>query len=418
MRVLVLGAGVVGVTAAWYLAQDGHEVTVVDRHAGAGLETSFANGGQISASYAEPWANPDAPMKILHWLGQEDAPLLFRLRLDPQQWRWGLQFLIECLPSRTRRNTIQCLNLALYSRDCLKALRAETGIEYDQLERGILSFYTDPREFEHGVAAAQLMRQFGCDRDVKSVDECVAIEPALGSSRDRLAGGIFTQSDESGDAQRFTQELARMAQERGVHFRWNMAVERLIADGDGVREVRCLNEEHRKEILTADAYVMALGSYSPFLLRPLDVPCLIYPAKGYSATIAIGEHRGAPTVSLTDLAWKIVFTRLGDRLRVAGTAELSGYDKALNLVRCEALVKRTFDLFPDAGDPHSAQFWAGLRPATPSNVPLVGRTRHRNLYLDTGHGTLGWTMACGSGRALADVMAGRKPGVDFAFTGV
>ena len=417
MRVLILGAGVVGVTAAWYLAQDGHEVTVVDRHPGPALETSFANGGQISASYAEPWANPDAPLKIIKWLGQEDAPLLFRLRLDPRQWRWGLQFLIECLPSRTRRNTIQCLNLALYSRDCLQELRAQTGIEYDHLERGILSFYTDPAEFAQGVAAAALMRQFGCDRDVKSVDECLALEPALAACRDKLAGGIFTQSDESGDAQRFTQELARMAQARGVKFRWNMAVESLMAEGDAVTGVRCVNEEHRKEILSADGYVMALGSYSPFLLKPLDVPCLIYPAKGYSATIAIAGHAGAPTVSLTDLAWKIVFTRLGDRLRVAGTAELSGYNKDLNLVRCEALVKRTFDLFPDAGDRESPQFWTGLRPATPSNVPLLGRTRFRNLFLDTGHGTLGWTMACGSGRALADMMGGRKPGVDFAFTG-
>ena len=416
MRIVVLGAGVVGVTAAWYLAQDGHEVTVTDRHAGAALETSFANGGQISASYAEPWANPEAPAKILKWLGQEDAPLLFRMRLDPRQWRWGLQFLIECLPGRTRRNTIQCLNLALYSRDCLRALRAETGIRYDHLERGILSFYTDAAEFAHGVRAAELMREFGCDREVRTVDECIAIEPALASARGKLAGGIFTESDESGDAQRFTQELARMAEQKGVRFRWNMAVESIVAEGDAITAVRCINEEHRKEILHADAYVVALGSYSPFLLTPLHVPCLIYPAKGYSATIAIDGHRGAPTVSLTDLAYKIVFTRLGDRLRVAGTAELSGYSKDLNLVRCESLVKRTFDLFPNAGDRESAQFWTGLRPATPSNVPLVGGTRYRNLFLDTGHGTLGWTMACGSGRALADVIARRKPGVDFAFT--
>jgi D-amino-acid dehydrogenase len=417
MRVVVLGAGVVGVTAAWYLAQDGHEVTVVDRHAGPALETSFANGGQISASYAEPWANPDAPAKIVKWLGQEDAPLLFRLRLDPRQWRWGLQFLIECLPSRTRRNTIQCLRLAMYSRECLKALRAQTGIRYDHLERGILSFYTDRAEFEHGVRAAALMREFGCDREVKSVDACVAIEPALASCRDKLAGGIFTASDESGDAQRFTEELARLAQRNGVRFRWNMQVESLAAEGDTIAAARCVNEEHRKEILRADAYVVALGSYSPFLLQPLGVPCLVYPAKGYSATVTIGEHRGAPMVSLTDLAWKIVFTRLGGRLRIAGTAELSGYSKEINLVRCEALLARTFDLFPDAGDRDSAQFWTGLRPATPSNVPLVGATRYRNLFLDTGHGTLGWTMACGSGRAVADVVGGRKPGVDFAFTG-
>lgn len=416
MRVLILGAGVVGVTAAWYLARDGHEVTVVDRHPEAALETSFANGGQISASHAEPWANPDAPGKIIKWLGKEDAPLLFRLRLDPRQWRWGLQFLLECLPSRTRRNTIQCLNLALYSRECLQELRRETGIEYDHLERGILSFYTDTREFEHGVRAAALMREFGCDREVKSAEECIGIEPALAPSGKLLAGGIFTAGDESGDAQRFTQELARMAAARGVNFRWNVAVERLVAEGDAIGHVRLVNEEHRKELMSADAYVMALGSYSPFLLAPLSVPCLVYPAKGYSATIAIGGHLGAPTVSLTDPAWKIVFTRLGKRLRVAGTAELSGYGRDLNLVRCEALVRRTFELFPDAGDRDSAQFWAGLRPATPSNVPLVGATRYRNLYLDTGHGTLGWTMACGSARALADRMAGRKPGVEFAFT--
>jgi len=416
MRVLVLGAGVVGVTAAWYLAQDGHEVTVVDRHEGAALETSFANGGQISASYAEPWANPTAPWKILQWLGRDDAPLLFRLKADPRQWRWGLAFLLECLPSRTRRNTIQCLNLALYSRDCLRALRASTGIAYDHLERGILTFYTDPKEFAHGVQAAALMREFGCDRDVKTVAQCLAIEPALAACQARLAGGIFTVSDESGDAQRFTQELARMAAARGVAFRFGMAIESLAAAGGRISGVRCINAEHRKEVLSADAYVMALGSYSPFLLDPLGVPCLIYPAKGYSATIAIDEHRGAPTVSLTDIAWKIVFTRLGSRLRVAGTAELSGYGKDLNLVRCEALVKRAFDLFPDAGDRDSAQFWTGLRPATPSNVPLVGRTRYSNLYLDTGHGTLGWTMACGSGRALSDIVGGRRPDVDFAFT--
>jgi D-amino-acid dehydrogenase len=416
MRIVVLGAGVVGVTAAWYLAQDGHEVTVVDRHEGPALETSFANGGQISASYAEPWANPEAPAKILKWLGQEDAPLLFRLRLDPRQWRWGLQFLLECLPSRTRRNTIQCLNLALYSRDCLRELRRATGIEYDQLERGILTFYTDAREFEHGVAAAALMREFGCDRDVKTVDECVAIEPALAACRARLAGGIFTESDESGDAQRFTRELAQRAATQGVAFRWNVTVESLASEGDAIAGVRCFNDEHRQELLAADAYVMALGSYSPFLLAPLRVPCLVYPAKGYSATIAIEGHRGAPTVSLTDLAWKIVFTRLGDRLRVAGTAELSGYGKELNHVRCEALIRRTFELFPDAGNRQTPQFWTGLRPATPSNVPLLGRTRYRNLFLDTGHGTLGWTMACGSARALADLVAGRKPGVEFAFT--
>jgi D-amino-acid dehydrogenase len=420
VRIVVFGAGVVGVAAAWYLATDGHEVTVVDRQPGPALETSFANGGQISASHAEPWANPRAPLTILKWLGRADAPLLFRPTADWRQWRWALQFLIECLPSRTQYNTIQCVNLALYSRDCLKALRATTGIEYDQLTRGILEFHTDAKSFAGAAVAAELTRKYGADRAVKTVDECVAIEPALASCRQRLAGGIFTATDESGDAQRFTQELARLAAARGVAFRWSTTVESLVTDGIALRGARCKTvaerEHRRREIIDADSYVVALGSGSPFLLSPIGVPAPIYPVKGYSATIAVGAHRGAPVVSLTDLERKLVFSRFGNRLRIAGTAELSGYGNGLDRVRCDALITRAFELFPDAGVRESAQFWAGLRPATPSNVPLVGATRYRNLFVDTGHGTLGWTMACGSGRALADLIAGRKPDVDFAFT--
>jgi len=422
VRIVVLGAGVVGVTAAWYLAADGHEVTVVDRQPGAAMETSFANGGQISASHAEPWANPGAPLTVLRWLGRADAPLLFRPTADWRQWRWALQFLFECLPSRTRHNTMQCLNLALYSRACLQSLRAATGIEYDQLARGILEFHTDAGAFARAANAAELICAHGGDRVAKTADECVAIEPALASCRDRLAGGIFTATDESGDAQRFTTELARLAAVRGVLFRWSTTVKALVVEGGAVRGARCRvaqgREARRAETIVGDAYVMALGSDSPFLLAPIGVPATIYPAKGYSATIAIGDHGGAPTVSLTDPERRLVFSRLGNRLRIAGTAELAGYGKALNPVRCEALLDRTFDLFPEAGERASAQFWAGLRPATPSNVPLLGGTRYPNLFLDTGHGTLGWTMACGSGRALADVIAGRRPGVDFAFARV
>jgi D-amino-acid dehydrogenase len=420
MRVVVLGAGVVGVAAAWYLAADGHEVVVVDRQPGPGRETSFANGGQISPSHAEPWANPGAPRMILKWLGREDAPLLFRPSADWRQWRWALTFLLECLPARARRNTVQCLNLALYSQQCLAALRRSTDIDYDHLERGILHFYTDRREFALAAASVPLMRGHGGAREVKSADECVALEPALAGCSRHLAGGIFSAGDESGDARRFTEGLAALAAARGVAFRWDVAVEALAVEGDAVRGVRCAagaGDARRAESIAADAYVVALGSYSPLLLAPLGVPCPVYPAKGYSATIAVGDHGGAPTVSLTDAERKLVFSRFGDRLRVAGTAELAGYSTALNRVRCEALVRRTFELFPDAGERDSAQFWTGLRPATPSNVPLIGRTRYRNLFLDTGHGTLGWTMACGSGRALSDLIAGREPAVDFAFTG-
>ncbi|MGE5169841.1 MAG: D-amino acid dehydrogenase [Rudaea sp.] len=415
MRVLVLGGGVVGVASAWYLARGGHEVTLLDRQPGPALETSFANGGQISASHAEPWANPGAPRKILQWLGRADAPLLFRPRLDWRQWRFGLEFLRECLPARTRYNTLQCLDLALYSRDCLRALREETGIAYDAQMRGILQFYTDRDDFAHGVEAADLMRGYGCDLVVKSVDECVAIEPALAQCRARLAGGIYTASDESGDAHAFTVALARLAAERGVTLLWNTEVQALVRSGTAIGGVQIVRDGSRFDSVAADAYVVALGSYSPFLLAPLRVPCNLYPAKGYSATIEIGDHQGAPTVSLTDSAWKIVITRLGDRVRVAGTAELNGWDRSLDRTRCEALVTRTFDLFPDAGTRDSVRFWTGLRPATPSNRPLLGRTRYRNLFLNTGHGTLGWTMACGSARALVDIMAGRRPDVDFAF---
>jgi D-amino-acid dehydrogenase len=416
MHVVILGGGVVGVAAAWYLAADGHEVTLVERREGVGLETSFANGGQISASHAEPWANPQAPRKILQWLGREDAPLLFRFRADPWQWRFGLQFLIECLPGRTRRNTIQCLNLALYSRDCLRALRNDTGIAYDALERGILTFYTDAAEFEHAVRSAALMREHGCDLAAKTVAECVAIEPALAHCRERLVGGIYTATDESGDAHRFTAGLANLAAERGVRFRFGLTVDAMTAGGDAVSAVRCHDDAGRIESLTADAYVVAMGSYSPLVLRRIGVAALVYPLKGYSATIDVGGHRGAPTTSLTDVEAKIVISRLGERLRVAGTAEVNGYDTSLNAIRCDALVRRAFELFPDAGARDGVQFWTGLRPATPSNVPLVGRTRYRNLFVDTGHGTLGWTMACGSGRAIADIVGGRKPAVDFAFT--
>ena len=416
MRILVLGGGVVGVTSAWYLAADGHEVTLVDRQPGPALETSFANGGQISASHAEPWANPEAPKKILKWLGRDDAPLLFRPRLDWRQWRFGLAFLYECLPSRTRHNTIQCLNLALYSRDSLDALREETGVRYDALTRGILQLYSEREEFDQAVASAELMRRYGCDCDVKTPGECVTIEPALAGSRVALVGGIYTATDESGDARAFTSELASRAASRGVAFRWDTEVLALAGAGGAIAGAQCVHDG-RFETLHADAYVVALGSWSPFVLSPLGVPCNVYPAKGYSATIDVGAHSGAPTVSLTDVAWKIVLTRLGQRLRVAGTAELAGWDRTLDRRRCEALTQRAFALFPDAGDRESVRYWTGLRPATPSNVPLIGRTRYRNLFLNTGHGTLGWTMACGSGRALADVVAGRTPEVDFAFIG-
>jgi len=411
MKVLILGAGVVGTTSAWYLSKAGHDVTVIDRQPAAGMETSFANGGQISVSHAEPWANPAAPLKALKWLMKEDAPLLFRLRADWRQWLWGMRFLRECTPARTRHNIIQIVNLGLYSRASLQALRRETGIEYDALTKGILHFYTSQREFDAAQAPACIMTEYGCDLDWKSARECVQIEPALAQVEHKIVGGSMTVSDESGDAHKFTQALSRLAERRGVHFDFGQKILKVEPDGVWL-------DTHGKAVKrTADAIVVALGSYSAPLLRPLGVALDIYPAKGYSVTLPVAKDELAYNVSLTDDEYKLVFSRLGDRMRIAGTAELNGYNTDLNLGRCEAILRRVRELFPGAGDESRATFWTGLRPATPSNVPYIGRTKFPKLFLNTGHGTLGWTHACGSGRALADLVSGRQPEVDFAFTG-
>jgi D-amino-acid dehydrogenase len=412
VKVLVLGAGVVGVASAWYLAEAGHEVTVVDRQAQPALETSFANGGQIAASHAEPWARPSMLPKILRWLGREDAPLVFRPRADWAQWRWALGFLRECIPGRFERNCRALAGLAAYSRACLRALREKTGIRYDHSSRGILHFATDEHEFEALARSAEAMRALGIERQVKSAAECLALEPTLADSEDRVAGGVYTPDDESGDACRFTQELARLAEAQGVQFRLGASV-----DAIRVADARVTDVTVEDESLKADAYVVALGSYSPLLLNPIGLRIPVYPLKGYSVTLLLGpEHQAAaPTVSLTDEARKIVISRLGNRLRAAGTAELAGYDTTVNAARCAAIARRLRELFPGLGGITAYDMWSGLRPATPNNVPIVGRTRFPNLFLNTGHGTLGWTLACGSAKALADLVSGRQPEVAFRF---
>ena len=420
MRVLVLGAGLLGVTSAYYLQQLGHDVTVIDRQATPAAETSFANGGQISVSHAEPWANPSAPLKVLQWLGKEDAPLLFRIRADMRQWLWGLQFLRECTPARTRHNIEQIVRLGTYSRDMLQALRRDAGIAYHERTEGILHFYTTQKEFDGALKPAEQMRALGCERHVISADEAVKIEPALAHIRPQLAGATFTAEDESGDANRFARELVKLCEAAGVKFLMSHTVTAIREAGGQIEHVEATDSEGRFQRIVADSYVLAMGSLSPIYAAPLGIRLPIYPAKGYSVTMPVKDASKAHTVSLTDDEFKLVFSRYtaadGDRLRIAGTAELNGYDRDLNRVRCEAIVRRVEQLFPGAGETTQAQFWTGLRPATPSNVPLIGKTKIPNFFLNTGHGTLGWTHSCGSGKSIARIVSGLKPEVDFAFT--
>jgi len=414
VRILVLGAGVVGTTSAWYLSQAGHQVTVVERQDAAGMETSFANGGQISVSHAEPWANPHVLPKVWKWLGREDAPLLFRWRLDPAQLAWGLRFLRECLPGRTHFNIGSIVRLALYSRACLQALRQGLPLAYDHLEKGILHVYTDAAEYAAAIQAAGVMAEFGLDRQAVDVDRCIAIEPALASARSLLVGGDYTPSDESGDAHKFTQALAAHCAAAGVVFRYGTTVHEIVTAGGQVAGLR-VGRGEGSELLQADAYVLALGSYSPLLAKAVGLTLPICPAKGYSATVPLGPDSEAPTVSVTDDERKLVFSRLGQRLRIAGTAEFNGYNLELNAVRCQALYDRARQLFPQLRPAGEPLFWCGLRPATPSNLPFIGRSRLANLWLNTGHGTLGWTLSCGSASALADLMSGRRPDVEYPF---
>ena len=412
---MVLGAGLAGVSTAWYLHQAGFEVSVVDRQPEAGRETSFANGGQISISHPEPWSNPATPLLALRWLGKPDAPLQFHPRADSEQWMWALKFLHECLPWRSRRNTEAIAALATFSGERLRALRAETGITYDHRERGILHLFFTAEEFRHAPGRAALLSRFGIAARVCDVEECMAIEPALASQRERLAGGLYAPGDESGDAFRFTQALAERLRERGVRFHFSTGITALSANMGRINGVEVRDAEGRTGMLPAQAFVVCLGSFSPQLVAPLGERLAIYPVKGYSVTAPVADPARAPEVSLTDESRRIVCSRLGDRLRIAGTAELAGFDTELRPERVRAILDWVQLRFPGAIDASQASPWAGLRPATPGNLPIIGKGSYDNLWFNTGHGTLGWTLACGSAAALAELMLGRRPAPQFPF---
>ena len=406
MKVLVMGAGVVGVATAYYLAKAGSEVTVVDRQPGAGLETSFANAGEISPGYASPWAGPGVPLKAIQWMLDKHGPLVVRPQFDPLMWRWMLQMLRNCTSRRYALNKSRMVPIAEYSRDSLRALRAETGIAYDHRSQGTLQLFRKQVQLDSIGGDVEILRKYGVPFEVLDRQGCVRAEPALASSGVSFVGGLRLPDDETGDCFLFTQRLMAIAEGIGVRFVSSTRIERL-----GVEHDRIASVVTDAGAMTADAYVMALGSFSPLLLRPIGIDIPVYPVKGYSITVPVADAGAAPQSTVMDESYKVAITRLGDRIRVGGTAEVGGYQIRLSPDRRKTLERSLLDLFPRGGDLAGSSFWSGLRPMTPDGPPIIGRTRYPNLYLNTGHGTLGWTMACGAGRVIADQLLGRSPEV-------
>jgi D-amino-acid dehydrogenase len=407
VKIIVLGSGVIGTASAYYLAQAGHEVTVVDRQSGSGLETSFANAGEVSPGYASPWAAPGIPVKALKWLMMRHSPLVVRPATDPAMWRWVVQMLMNCTSARYEINKGRMVRLAEYSRDCLAELRAATGIHYDERTQGTLQLFRTQKQLDAAAADIAVLERYGVPYEVLDPEGCIRVEPALAQVRGKFVGALRLPGDETGDCFKFTQALAAMAVQAGVKFSYGASIKRLLNDGRKITGVETSEGE-----LKADGYVLALGSYSPLLLRDLGIRIPVYPIKGYSITVPIEDERYAPESTIMDETYKVAITRLGDRIRVGGTAEIAGYDLTLRAARRETLEHSVVDLFPRGGDVSKADFWCGLRPMTPDGTPVVGPTPFRNLFLNTGHGTLGWTMACGSGRLLADLVTGKRPDID------
>ena len=408
MKVIVLGAGVVGVATAWYLWRDGHEVTVLERNEGVGLETSFANGGQLSYSYVAPLASPSVIPKIPPWLLRRDSPLRFRPAPDPAQWRWCLEFLAACNQATAELTTERLLRLAFYSRELMHALVASESIDFDYVQNGKLVVHTERRSFDAAVRLMAYQAKLGAEQRALDAAGCVAIEPALADMAPRIAGAIYTPSEDVGDTFKFCNELVRLMTTgaRPVRYRFGAEVQRLLPWRD-----RLMGVETSLGVLEADAYVLALGTNAPHLLRPLGHRVPVYPLKGYSLTLPVADERGAPRISVTDFKRKVVYARIGNELRVAGMADLSGQRPVIDVERVDQLVEEVRMAFPRATDFSSLRPWCGMRPATPRGTPVLGATPHRNLWLNVGHGALGFTLALATGRIVADLIAGRPGAV-------
>ncbi len=409
MKIAVLGSGVIGVASAWYLAEAGHEVTVIDRQPGPALETSFANAGEISPGYASPWAAPGIPQKAIRWLMMRHAPLILQPKIDGEMLGWLFAMLRNCTGTRYAINKARMVRLAEYSRDRLIALRAETGITYDERMQGTLQLFRTQKQLDGIAKDIDVLRAGGVPFEVLDRAGCVAVEPGLVAAQDKIVGGLRLPGDETGDCFKFTAALATMATGRGAVFRYGENIRSLAVEGGRIAGI-----ETDRGRITADRYILALGSHSAAMVRPLGLRLPVYPVKGYSITAPIVDTARAPESTLMDESYKIAITRLGDRIRVGGMAEISGYNNALPERRRATLVHSLTDLFPGAGDVGAASYWSGLRPMTPDGTPVIGATPYENLYLNTGHGTLGWTMACGSGRLIADLVSGRPTDIEAA----
>lgn len=404
MRVLVLGSGVIGTTSAWYLRQAGFEVAVIDRQPGPALETSYANAGQLSFGYTSPWAAPGIPLKALKWLFQEHAPLRIRPTGDLRQYAWLARMLRNCTAERYAINKVRMVRLSDYSRDCLDELVAATGIAFEGRQRGTTQLFRTRQQLDAAAQDIEVLAQYGVPYELLTASEIARHEPGLADGGAGMAGALHLPHDQTGDCRLFTQRLAQLAAEAGVEFRYDQAIERIEHDGGRITGVRIDGRlEH------ADRYVLAAGSYSPDLLHPLGLNLPVYPLKGFSLTLPIVDAARAPVSTILDESYKIAVTRFDERIRVGGMAEVAGFDLSLNPKRRATLEMVVNDLYPGGGDLARAEFWTGLRPATPDGTPVVGATPYSNLFLNTGHGTLGWTMACGSGRYLADLMCSRRP---------